>query len=238
MKPLSILVFSIFLLLFGYACKHYPAVVPPDTNNGGGGGGSGNSHPCDPDTVYFNKDILPILVSNCAKSGCHDATTHADGVILTNYNYVIQTGDIQPGSPANSDLYERITETKADKVMPPPPASHLSTAQIQLINKWILQGAKNLTCDNACDTLNVTYSKTIKPLIQTYCQGCHSGTAPSGSINLSTYAGVKTIALNGKFYGAIAYKTGFSKMPKNGNKLSDCQIKAVDKWIKAGALQN
>ena len=33
--------------------------------------------PCDPDVVYFSKDILPLLRSNCAKSGCHDARAPA-----------------------------------------------------------------------------------------------------------------------------------------------------------------
>ena len=42
------------------------------------------THPCDPDTVYFEMDVLPILLSSCGKSGCHDATAQ-DGVRLDSY---------------------------------------------------------------------------------------------------------------------------------------------------------
>jgi len=122
--------------------------------------------------------------------------------------------------------------------MPPPPKTKLTTTQIQLINKWITQGAKNLSCQADCDTTKFTYNLTIKPLLQSNCVGCHSGASPSGSINLSTYSGTKTVALNGKLYGSIAHNSGFSAMPKNGNKLSNCTITQVKKWVKAGALQN
>lgn len=44
--------------------------------------------------------------------------------------------------------------------------------------------------------------------------------------------------LNGKLYGSIAHTTGFAAMPQSGNKLSDCQIAQVKKWIDAGAPQN
>src|SRR5690349_2132712 len=38
--------------------------------------------PCDPNVVYFEMSILPLLKSNCAKSGCHDAITHEEGIVL------------------------------------------------------------------------------------------------------------------------------------------------------------
>jgi hypothetical protein len=49
---------------------------------------------------------------------------------------------------------------------------------------------------------------------------------------------VRTVALNGKLYGSIAHQAGFSPMPKNGAKLSDCEITQVQRWIAAGSLNN
>ena len=44
--------------------------------NGNGNGGGGVLNPCDPSKVYFVNDVLPIFLSSCAYSGCHDAATH------------------------------------------------------------------------------------------------------------------------------------------------------------------
>lgn len=88
-----------------------------------------------------------------------------------------------------------------------------------------------------CDTSNVTYSSYIKPLVDSRCTSCHSGGSPSGGIDLTTYAGIKTQVDNGKFYGAIAQLDGFIPMPQ-GDRLSDCDISKVKIWVDKGAQQN
>ena len=45
---------------------------------------------CNPDTVYFKQKILPLIVSNCAMSGCHDAISKKDGVVLTDFTNIIK----------------------------------------------------------------------------------------------------------------------------------------------------
>ncbi len=103
-------------------------------------------NPCHPDTVYFERDLLPVLRSNCAMEGCHDAATALDGVILDNFANVMATADVKPGDPDDSDLYEVLIEDNINKRMPlglPP----LNTDQITLVRKWIQQGALNLNCD-------------------------------------------------------------------------------------------
>src|SRR5438128_7922334 len=61
------------------------------------------------------------------------------------------------------------------------------------------------------------YSSTVTSILDSYgCKGCHVGSVPSGGINLETYAGVKSVVSNGKFYGAISHSPGFSPMPQGG----------------------
>jgi uncharacterized membrane protein len=202
---------------------------------------TGMGTPCDSNTVYFSKQILPILQSNCAFSGCHDAASAQDGVILESYEQVIQTADVRPFDLNGSDLYEVITEDDEDKRMPPPPNARLTSGQIQLIAQWILQGAENLDCDeNAgeCDTENMSFSTNIQPVITNNCLGCHSGGAPSGGINLSSYSGVKAVADNGRLLGAIKREPGFSPMPQGGDQLSPCTIDQFTAWIMDGAPNN
>jgi hypothetical protein len=94
--------------------------------------------------------------------------------------------------------------------------------------------------ENDCDTTNVTYTVTIKPVINQYCaySGCHAGAAPAGGMDFSTHAGLQAAALSGRLSGAVNQLSGFSAMPKGGAKLSDCTIRKIDKWIAGGALDN
>lgn len=226
----AILFIAVFVMLPG--CKHEPEAIPdPDPDPTG--------RPCHPDTVYFENDILPLLQSSCALSGCHDVNTQADGVNLTNYNAIIQTADVRPFNPGNSDLYERITDTDLDKIMPPPPRQSLSAEQIQMVYTWIMQGALNNGCDpEGCDSVQVSFSQTIRPIIQGRCFGCHSGPSPSGNISLQSHADLVAVANNGKLLGSITHSTGFVPMPQNSAKLSACQIAQIRKWINDGTPDN
>ena len=213
-----------------FACTH-EATDPNNLSNA-----PTVSATCSSDTVYFVNDILPLINSNCAMSGCHDAVTRADGVQLTSYTTIMNY--VRAGNASRSELYEVIVKTDPGDRMPPPPRAPLTATQIANIQKWINQGAKNNSCTSACDASVFTYSGAIKPMLDTKCVGCHSASSPGGNINLSTYAAVRPLALNGKLYGSIAHQTGFSPMPKNSAKLSDCEITQVQRWIAAGSLNN
>jgi len=235
------IVYVIFSLIAGLfilnACRH--EILNPGNGSGGGGtGGGGNLPPtsnCNPDSVYFVNDIMPLISSNCTMSGCHDNITHADGVNLTTYNKIM--GYVRPGDAANSKLYKVIIKTDGDR-MPPPPMAPMTTAQKALIQKWINQGAKNNSCIGSCDTTVFTYSGAVKLIMDNKCAGCHNPSNLGGNIDVSTFAAVRVVALNGKLYGSIAHQTGYSPMPKNAAKLSDCEIRQVQKWIIAGSQNN
>jgi hypothetical protein len=169
-------------------------------------------------------------------SGCHDATTRADGVDLTSYAKIMNY--VRAGSATRSELYEVIIDTDPDDRMPPPPRSPLPAAQIAKIQKWINQGARNNSCTSGCDTTQFTYNAVIKPMMDNKCAGCHKAGSLGGNVDLSTYTGTRIVALNGKLVGSIMHQTGYSPMPKNMAKLSDCEITQVRKWVTAGSLNN
>ena len=228
-------VFSVLLLLFIIACKHEPLVDP-----GNGNGNNNSGTPCDPDSVYFSQQVQPILSSNCAMLGCHDAITHEEGIILDNYTNTINTGKIKVNDPTDSEIYEVLIDSDPDDRMPPAPRQALTTEQQQIILKWIQQGAQNLSCETGCDTSNVTFSAHIMPIVQLKCKGCHSGSSPLGGISLTNYAQVKNIASNGKLIGSITHQSGFKPMPypAGSSKLPDCDIAKFKIWISQGALDN
>lgn len=141
MKKIFLGLFALTILVI--ACKHEPSVPAPVTVKGGANIPVNNTPPevpCDSTKVYFDREIQPILNRNCAVSGCHDAGTATDGVILNDYNNTVQTADVRPFDPESSDLYERVTETDPDKMMPPPSKPGLTSDEINLIAKWINQG--------------------------------------------------------------------------------------------------
>jgi uncharacterized membrane protein len=204
----------------------------PDPGTGGTGGtGTGSTLVC------FQSEVLPLFQSNCAKSGCHDAASHKGDYTLDSYNNIIREG-IVPGRATNSKIYQVLFESGSDK-MPPAPNADLTAAQKAIIGKWINEGAKNtINCGTACDTTQFKFSTTISPILASNCVGCHSGTAPSAGITLSTYQSVKGQVTNGRLWGAVTHSPGYSPMPKNAAKLSDCQLTQIKKWIDAGALNN
>lgn len=242
---------KVFLLValtvvIGTGCKHQETPRPASGTNGTGTSPtptpnpnpSPNPNQTPVDTALcFQRDILPIFLSNCAMSGCHDAISRQDGFQFTDYNSIVKK-EFVPGNANATELYEKITEDDDDKRMPPPPRPGLTSTQIALIKRWINEGAKNTTCNSGCDSTNFKYSTAIKPLTEQYCKGCHNAAAASGGIVLDSYDGVKTVALNGKMLGAIKHMAGYQPMPQGGSKLSDCQILQVEKWVAAGAQNN
>lgn len=223
------------------ACQHDPFLQPNDPNNP-----NPDTDPpsttgfCDPDTVYFQNQILPILVSNCTESGCHNAQDHQDGVVLDSYQSLVSTVENATQNDWHENkLMRALLETDPDKQMPPPPNAPLSQAQINLLKTWLAQGAANNACDEnagGCDVADAKFSTFVQPLVQAKCQGCHSGNSPQGGIKLASYPDIKAVALNGKLYAALTRTSNW--MPKGGAKLDDCSLQKIQAWVGAGAPQN
>lgn len=218
-----------FLITVG-SCIHDPFLNPIDLN-----GGEPTTPGCVTNgTVCFESSVLPIFLSSCARSGCHDAKTKEAGYVLDNYNNIIRKG-ISPGNANNSKLYEVLFEGGEDQM---PPDAPLTKAQKDSIKVWINQGAKNtVNCNCFCDDTKFTYAVIIQPIINTNCVGCHKPGSLGGNVDLSTYANVKKQVDNGKLLGSITHTIGFIAMPQSG-KLRDCEINQISRWIDAGAPNN
>lgn len=94
--------------------------------------------------VDFNRDIRPILSDNCFE--CHgpdEGQRKARLRLDTREGAFAKAGVIVPGDAANSKIVRRITSQDPNVVMPPPASGHKLTAQqIELIRRWIEEGAK------------------------------------------------------------------------------------------------
>lgn len=87
----------------------------------------------------FTRDILPVLISSCASTGCNDVASHKEGLIYTSYANTM--GSVTAGTPGNSKLYEVITNTSGESRMPL--SSSLTACKITQFSKWITNGYPN-----------------------------------------------------------------------------------------------
>jgi len=90
-----------------------------------------------------------------------------------------------------------------------------------------------------CDTILVTFSSDIVPMLANNCLSCHSNAAAAisgNNIRLEDYADVKTNATT--VQDAIKHIGPNSPMPKNGGKLSSCLISQFDIWVRDGMVNN
>ena len=204
------------------SCTHIPPVPDPETQ------------PCDPGIVDFTNEILPMIQSNCAMSGCHVGPNAADGINLSTYAGIME--EVKPGNPGGSELYEVLFET-GDDLMPPPPMAALNATQKERIRLWIQQGANETNCAGACDSTSATtYAAVIAPMIQTNCIGCHQGAGASGGVQLTNYSEVSGAVNYLGLVDAVNGVNGRSQMPPSG-RMSDCNVALLERWVRDGMPQ-
>jgi mono/diheme cytochrome c family protein len=97
-----------------------------------------------PAEVNFVRDIQPIFAENCLK--CHDGVKHKGGMRLDSKATAFIGGDsgdpsIVPHDISKSKLIQLVRGDDPSAVMPPK-GKRLSTAQIDLLVRWVKQGAQ------------------------------------------------------------------------------------------------
>jgi uncharacterized membrane protein len=197
----------------------------------------------DTDSICFVQKILPLFISNCAMASCHDGLSQGEDNLYALNSYTSIRQHVAPFNPSSSDVY-RAVNGNAEEFMPPPPKSALTSAQKELMRKWIADGALNSDCPNAnCDTTGtIGFSAQVKPIIDNYCVSCHNSSVTNGGVNLNGYSQVKSYAESIRndmpiLVGAIRQMAGFKAMPPS-TKLDECSIRKVELWIAQGKMNN
>src|SRR5437764_419855 len=108
---------------------------------------AGASPPPGGPAVDFNRDVLPILSNHCFQCHGPDEAARKAKLRLDTKEGAFRVKDqkavIVPGKSAESELIRRVSNTDPDEVMPPPKSNRkLTAAQIDLLRRWVDQGAK------------------------------------------------------------------------------------------------
>jgi uncharacterized membrane protein len=105
---------------------------------------------CATHQVSYQKDVAPILQSQCVK--CHTAPDgsgyRATGLELNSYDAVMQGtvyGPIIVVGDSRRSIFNMLVEGRAGKLqrMPHQEANGLSEEEINLLSDWVNQGALN-----------------------------------------------------------------------------------------------
>ena len=94
--------------------------------------------------VEFGRDVQPILADHCY--ACHgpDAATRKAGLRLDRPAADSGFAAITPGDAGESELIARVTAVDLDVRMPPPEhGDRLSDEEIELLRRWIDEGARH-----------------------------------------------------------------------------------------------
>ena len=93
------------------------------------------------DVVDFQRDVRPVLADKCFQ--CHGPDEeNREGKLRLDVVSTAQQSALAPGQPDDSDFIARITTDDPEIRMPPPDSgSNLSKAEVELLRRWIEQGA-------------------------------------------------------------------------------------------------
>ena len=92
--------------------------------------------------------------------------------------------------------------------------------------------------DMACDTMDMSYTDNIVPILSANCYVCHNQATNTANITLEGYANLMEYVNSGQLLGAIKHEAGYSPMPKNAPQLVQCNIEKIEAWIASGAPDN
>ncbi|MBP63077.1 MAG: hypothetical protein CMJ62_16275 [Planctomycetaceae bacterium] len=108
------------------------------------------------DTVSYYHQVRPVFQAKC--HGCHQAAKSTGDYIMTSFEHLLQGGEsetaaIVPGAPEQSYLLELVTPEDGAAEMPKK-SDPLSADEIELIRRWISEGATNDTPADAGRTFD------------------------------------------------------------------------------------
>ncbi len=142
MRPLLLLLAVLGLTLPGLVCAAEPAEKPV------------------PETVSYYRDVRPIFQQHC--QGCHQPAKPQGGYVMTSHADLLKnterdTPGIVPGKAAKSSVIEVMLPGKDGKARMPKGKDPLARRDIEVIRKWIAQGAKDDTPVSALDLVDAEH---------------------------------------------------------------------------------
>ncbi|MCA1733584.1 MAG: hypothetical protein LC732_08270 [Acidobacteria bacterium] len=105
-------------------------------------------------SATFTRVQTEVFTPTCTVIGCHDTVGQQEGLVLTpdrSFAMIVDVPSrqvpalarVEPGDPAASYLYRKVTGSSIVGERMPFASPPLTDAQMQLVRNWILRGAPN-----------------------------------------------------------------------------------------------
>lgn len=198
----------------------------------------------------FQSDIRQLFEAKCVR--CHGEKIRKADLDLRSLEAVLKGGEsgavIVPGKPEKSLLYEKVHSGE----MPPAKKDPLTEPELALLQRWIVEGAKEAPDGSTKTTLQPITAITqhdVIPIVLRHCTACHGRNRQEGGLDLRT----KAAMLRGGKSGAaivpgkpaeslLLKKINAGEMPPAA-RLTEACVKPIEKnetetltrWIAAGA---
>lgn len=113
-----------------------------------------------PETVSYYRDIRPIFQQHC--QGCHQPAKPQGGYVMTSHADLLKKSDrdlpgVVPWAPDKSGIVEVIRMGKDGKARMPQNKDPLDPLDVQIITRWVAQGARDDTPTTARDTVDADH---------------------------------------------------------------------------------
>jgi WD40 repeat protein/mono/diheme cytochrome c family protein len=110
--------------------------------------------------VSYYREVRRLFQQHC--QGCHQPAKPLGGFVMTGHADLFKKGDqdkpgIVPGRPDQSFLVEQILAAPGKKPAMPKGKDPLPAADVELIKKWIAQGARDDTPPNAREVVDTAH---------------------------------------------------------------------------------
>lgn len=235
---------------------------------------SGGAIPAADEDIDFNKHVMPILTERC--NSCHDAPHEKNGrtikpkagLRLDKYESVMKGNDsgpiVKPGNVPESLLYEVLTLPADDDLFMPPKGGALTIEQIDIIKRWIMEGASSSAGESSGVSSSggmpgpdepIDFEKHIMPMIKGSCLDCHGEPyvkngrtiQPKAGLRLDSYELIIKGNLDGEIvspgspeestlYQVVTLDPDDDEvMPPKGDPWNEEQILVLKRWILEGA---
>jgi len=230
------------------------------------GGGDGKGTPGAPANqgVSFETQIAPIFIEKCVS--CHGADRASSNLKLDTFADMKKGGRggvlLVLGNPNNSLIIRKLIAPDNQRM--PRNAPALEQAQIQLIARWIAEGARfdgeketdpigastkkkkePVKVEMATGTEKVSFMKDVAPWMLDFCMRCHSGNNPASGFSVVTFEDI----LRGGDSGSVIipgkpddsrlwHLVGLQdpiKMPQGQARLKRKNAEDLKTWIAEGA---
>ena len=194
--------------------------------------------------VTYAKDIRPIFVQHCVK--CHGKNQRAE-LDLQTPAAILRGGEsgqiLDVKNPQESLLYDVIHEGR----MPPKGSQKLSAAQVDLIQRWVLSGAKFGTAGK--QVIKRINQHDVLQILRLRCTVCHGRQEKSGGLDLRSKASILKGGSSGPAMVAgkpaeslLLKRVHAGQMPPKSRlaavsvkPMDELEIATVTRWIADGA---